>query len=405
MAFRHEMLRIYLKKDQYSVLLYSMDQTQEIPDLSAFEVFIEDHPSGRPPDPLEELFAETLEDAAEDDVTPDEPNHFTSIQELDEFMSKLGTGERGELAMYMRTIGQAALLTAAEEVELAMRIEAGVLAQKCMEDKRVRQLLRRHSDADLQLAARDGAAAKKRLFEANLRLVVWMAHRLRDYRNPRVSFMDIVQQGNIGLMRAVEKFDFAKGNKFSTYASWWIRQAITADQGDSYLCRLPAHINRDIRRLRKTERELDAELGRTPTEADLASELNFDISYIADLKRYQDKGIYIDGFVGEGNERSSFEDVLPVHNDRPEEKQIDEGRQALVHQALAEMLPDDIRIKNTNYSDILRRRFGLRTGKPQSCAEIGSIYGLTKQAIEAREKKALAKLRTTMQRILAREVQ
>lgn len=191
-----------------------------MPDLSAIEVFIEDHPAGRPQDPFEELFEETLTEASEDEGDLGRPAHFMSVHELDEVMLKLGTGERGELGMYMRIIGQTALLSAEEEVALAMRIEAGVMAQKALEDERVRQLLRRYQDADLQLVARDGIAAKEHLFTANLRLVVWMAHRLRDYRDVRLSLMDVVQQGNIGLMRAVEKFDFTKGNKFSTYASW-----------------------------------------------------------------------------------------------------------------------------------------------------------------------------------------
>ncbi len=153
------------------------------------------------------------------------------------------------------------------------------------------------------------------------------------------------------------------------------------------------------------ERELDIKLGRTPTYGDLASELQFDVSYIADLKRYQDKGLYVDGPAGaDGNERT-LGDLLPIHDTVAEDRERTEEQQALLNQALAEMLPDDIRIPNTNYSDILRRRFGLRTGQPQSYKEIAAIYRVGPEAIRIREKKALAKLRRKTQEILARNAQ
>ena len=304
----------------------------------------------------------------------------TSVIEADE--PDLDSDEPGVSAdpvrNYLNEIGRTALLDAAQEVELSKRIEAGVYAEHKLAGK-VTPKQRR----ELEAIAADGALAKAHMLEANLRLVVSVAKR---YSNRGMSFLDVVQEGNLGLIRAVEKFDYTKGYKFSTYAMWWIRQAITralADQARTI--RLPVHVVEQLNKLGRLQRDMHQRFGREPTPEELASELDRTPEQIEEMLRNARQPVSLDNPVGD-DEDTRLGDLIedfeaPAASDALEYQTMIET----VHRALAGLEPREARV--------LALRFGLAEGRPHTLDEIGRDVGLTRERIRQIEKEALAKLR------------
>jgi RNA polymerase primary sigma factor len=281
---------------------------------------------------------------------------------------------------YLNEIGRTALLDAAQEVDLSKRIEAGVYAEhKLSETPKLSAKLRR----ELEAIRDDGALAKAHMLEANLRLVVSVAKR---YSNRGMSFLDVVQEGNLGLIRAVEKFDYTKGYKFSTYAMWWIRQAITralADQARTI--RLPVHVVEQLNKLGRLQRDMHQRFGREPTPEELATELDRTPEQIEEMLRNARQPVSLDNPVGD-DEDTRLGDLIedaeaPAASDALEYQTMIET----VHRALAALEPREARV--------LALRFGLAEGRPHTLDEIGRDVGLTRERIRQIEKEALAKLR------------
>ena len=279
---------------------------------------------------------------------------------------------------YLNEIGRTALLDAEQEVELSKRIEAGVYAEHKLAGK-----LTARQRRDLEAIAADGALAKAHMLEANLRLVVSVAKR---YSNRGMSFLDVVQEGNLGLIRAVEKFDYTKGYKFSTYAMWWIRQAITralADQARTI--RLPVHVVEQLNKLGRLQRDMHQRFGREPTPEELATELDRTPEQIEEMLRNARQPVSLDNPVGD-DEDTRLGDLIedfeaPAASDALEYQTMIET----VHRALAGLEPREARV--------LALRFGLAEGRPHTLDEIGRDVGLTRERIRQIEKEALAKLR------------
>ncbi len=284
---------------------------------------------------------------------------------------------------YLQGIGRVALLTAAEEVELAKRIEVGVYADQRLRHPAEEFPSTTASSRDLQWLVRDGHRAKAHLLEANLRLVVSVAKR---YAGRGMAFLDLIQEGNIGLIRAVEKFDYAKGYKFSTYATWWIRQAISRAMSDQRrTIRLPAHVAEAVTKLDRLRRGLLVQLGREPTPAELAVELGTTPEKVLEIQHHAREPLSLDNTVGpEGNSRLG--DLLE-----------DTGAIVAVDAATAVMLQAEIRAVLTTLSEreagIVRLRFGLTGGRPHTLDEISRVYGVTRERIRQIESTTMTKLR------------
>jgi RNA polymerase primary sigma factor len=282
---------------------------------------------------------------------------------------------------YLNEIGRTALLDAAQEVDLAKRIEAGVYADFKLNDAETKLTAKQR--ADLEVVRDDGRRAKAHMLEANLRLVVSVAKR---YSNRGMSFLDVVQEGNLGLIRAVEKFDYAKGYKFSTYAMWWIRQAITralADQARTI--RLPVHVVEQLNKLGRLQRDLHQQLGREPTPIELAAELDRTPEQIEEMLRNARQPVSLDNPVGD-DEDTRLGDLIE-DSEAPGASDAIEYRVMIdtVHRALDGLEPREARV--------LALRFGLAEGRPHTLDEIGRDVGLTRERIRQIEKEALAKLR------------
>jgi RNA polymerase primary sigma factor len=280
---------------------------------------------------------------------------------------------------YLNEIGRTPLLTAAEEVDLAKRIEAGVYAGVKLREKKMSAKLRR----DLEAIRDDGMRAKAHMLEANLRLVVSVAKR---YSNRGMSFLDVVQEGNLGLIRAVEKFDYMKGYKFSTYAMWWIRQAITralADQARTI--RLPVHVVEQLNKLGRLQRDLHQRLGREPTPQELAAELDRTPEQIEEMLRNARQPVSLDNPVGD-DEDTRLGDLI-------EDSEAPAASEALEYQAMIDALHRSLDALDPRESRVLALRFGLVGGRPHTLDEIGHDVGLTRERIRQIEKEALAKLR------------
>jgi RNA polymerase sigma factor (sigma-70 family) len=285
---------------------------------------------------------------------------------------------------YLDEIGSTALLTAEQEVDLAKRIEAGVFARQLLDEaaeNKTRLGPRRRREL-LDLAA-DGEAARDHMVRANLRLVVSVA---RKFAGRDVPFLDIVQEGNLGLIRAVEKFDYARGYKFSTYATWWIRQAIQRGLGElSRTVRLPVHVVEELSRLNRLERTLGTALGREPTIAELAAELELPEERIVDLRRQNRTPVSLDSAVGSDGE-TPIADLIR-DDDAMAAAEIAE------HNAMITQLRSLVAALPERQAAVLTMRFGLRDGVPKTLAEIAAPMGLTRERVRQLEKDALATLR------------
>ena len=281
---------------------------------------------------------------------------------------------------YLKSIGRTSLLTAEQEVDLAKRIEAGLFAEHKLETATgLDEGLRR----DLELVAEDGRRAKAHMLEANLRLVVSVA---KKYSDRGLSLLDVVQEGNLGLIRAVEKFDYTKGYKFSTYAMWWIRQAIQRGFADSArTIRLPVHVLEMLSKLSRVERDMHQRLGREPTPDELAVELDRTPDQIEELLRTSRQPISLDSTIGEDGETSIGDLIEDV--DAPEASEL------VDRQLMAEQLRSALDALTPREATIMAMRFGLYDGNPHTLDEIGRALGLTRERIRQLEKQSLSKLR------------
>jgi len=281
---------------------------------------------------------------------------------------------------YLKSIGRTSLLTAEQEVDLAKRIEAGLFAEHKLEtatglDENYRR--------ELELIAEDGRRAKAHMLEANLRLVVSVA---KKYSDRGLSLLDVVQEGNLGLIRAVEKFDYTKGYKFSTYAMWWIRQAIQRGFADSArTIRLPVHVLEMLSKLSRVERDMHQRLGREPTPEELAVELDRTPDQIEELLRTSRQPISLDSTIGEDGETSIGDLIEDV--DAPEASEL------VDRQLMAEQLRSALDALTPREATIMAMRFGLYDGNPHTLDEIGRALGLTRERIRQLEKQSLSKLR------------
>ena len=296
-------------------------------------------------------------------------------------------GTSDPVRMYMREIGRVSLLTGPEEVVLAKQIERGTAASERLADLAAEGSLDALEPAErtqLKRLARKGEDAKAELTQANLRLVVSIAKRYAG--GGAMQLLDLIQEGNLGLMRAVEKFDWTKGFKFSTYATWWIRQAITraiADQARTI--RIPVHMMEAINKQIRISREMTQQLEREPTDEELAARLEYPVEKVRELKRFAIDPLSLDSPLREG-EDSSLSDIIEDHR---LETPADAATRHMLNEAIEEAL-DEL---NDRERELLRMRFGLDDGQPRTLEEVGREFGVTRERIRQIETKTLAKLR------------
>jgi RNA polymerase primary sigma factor len=282
--------------------------------------------------------------------------------------------------MYLKEIGKVPLLTAEEEVSLAKRIEAGEAASERLASE---EKLSKDEISRLQFVEADGLEAKKKLVEANLRLVVSIAKR---YVGRGMLFLDLIQEGNLGLIRAVEKFDHGKGYKFSTYATWWIRQAITraiADQARTI--RIPVHMVETINKLVRVQRQLLQDLGREPLPEEIAEEMELSPEKVREILKVSQEPVSLETPIGE-EEDSHLGDFI---EDSGAVVPVDAAAFKLLQEQLEEVL-DDL---NTREKRVIQLRFGLLDGQPRTLEEVGRVFGVTRERIRQIESKTLSKLR------------
>nr|WP_255455473.1 RNA polymerase sigma factor [Cryobacterium mannosilyticum] len=283
---------------------------------------------------------------------------------------------------YLKQIGKVALLNAAEEVELAMRIEAGLFAEDkmaVMTEAEKKSALGR----ELQWVAKDGARAKSHLLGANLRLVVSLAKR---YTGRGMQFLDLIQEGNLGLIRAVEKFDYTKGFKFSTYATWWIRQAITRAMADqARTIRIPVHMVEVINKLARVQRQMLQDLGREPTPEELSRELDMTPEKVVEVQKYGREPISLHTPLGEDGD-SEFGDLI-------EDTEAVVPADAVGFTMLQKQLESLLDSLSEREAGVIRMRFGLGDGMPKTLDQIGDTFGVTRERIRQIESKTMAKLR------------
>jgi RNA polymerase primary sigma factor len=288
---------------------------------------------------------------------------------------------------YLNAIGRVALLTAAEEVDLAKRIEAGLYAAEILAGRRTEgPVAARYAAGDRELAAdlrhtvADGQAARNHLLEANLRLVVSIAKR---YTNRGIAFLDLIQEGNLGLIRAVEKFDYAKGYKFSTYATWWIRQAVTRAMAEqTRTIRLPVHMVEQVNKMVRARRELAMELGREPDHTEIARALGVKPTDVMELISYDRDPVSLDQGVGEDGESSLGDFVQPV-------EPADNVSYGLLQHAMEGVLAS----LTDRERAVIRLRYGLDDQRQRTLDEVGREFGLSRERVRQIEKTTLLKLR------------
>jgi len=283
---------------------------------------------------------------------------------------------------YLKQIGKVPLLNAAEEVELAMRIEAGLFAEEKLSGMSAADKAGQ-TGLDLQWVARDGQRAKSHLLGANLRLVVSLAKR---YTGRGMQFLDLIQEGNLGLIRAVEKFDYTKGFKFSTYATWWIRQAITRAMADqARTIRIPVHMVEVINKLARVQRQMLQDLGREPTPEELSRELDMTPEKVIEVQKYGREPISLHTPLGEDGD-SEFGDLI-------EDTEAVVPADAVGFTMLQRQLESLLDSLSEREAGVIRMRFGLGDGQPKTLDQIGDTFGVTRERIRQIESKTMAKLR------------
>ncbi|MGP5495867.1 RNA polymerase sigma factor [Corynebacterium flavescens] len=346
----------------------------------------------------EEDFTDEEGDGAEtEELGEDEEDSGSSVWDEDESATLRQARKDAELTAsadsvraYLKQIGKVALLNAEQEVSLAKRIEAGLFAQHRM-DEMTEAVAHGDKDAklspstkrDLRAIARDGRKAKNHLLEANLRLVVSLAKR---YTGRGMAFLDLIQEGNLGLIRAVEKFDYTKGYKFSTYATWWIRQAITRAMADqARTIRIPVHMVEVINKLGRIQRELLQDLGREPTPQELAKEMDITEEKVLEIQQYAREPISLDQTIGDEGD-SQLGDFI-------EDSEAVIAVDAVSFTLLQDQLQDVLTTLSEREAGVVRLRFGLTDGMPRTLDEIGQVYGVTRERIRQIESKTMSKLR------------
>ncbi|MBS2965841.1 RNA polymerase sigma factor [Actinocrinis puniceicyclus] len=281
---------------------------------------------------------------------------------------------------YLKQIGKVPLLNAEQEVELAKRIEAGLFAEEKLNSGEKMDPRFKH---ELEIIAEDGRRAKNHLLEANLRLVVSLAKR---YTGRGMLFLDLIQEGNLGLIRAVEKFDYTKGYKFSTYATWWIRQAITRAMADqARTIRIPVHMVEVINKLARVQRQMLQDLGREPTPEELAKELDMTPEKVIEVQKYGREPISLHTPLGEDGD-SEFGDLI-------EDSEAVVPADAVSFTLLQEQLHSVLDTLSEREAGVVSMRFGLTDGQPKTLDEIGKVYGVTRERIRQIESKTMSKLR------------
>ena len=335
--------------------------------------------------------------ATEDSDSEDEDDEGSSVWDEDESAALRQARKDAELTAsadsvraYLKQIGKVALLNAEQEVSLAKRIEAGLYATYRMEqmeeayaagdkDAKLTPAVKR----DLRAIARDGRKAKNHLLEANLRLVVSLAKR---YTGRGMAFLDLIQEGNLGLIRAVEKFDYTKGYKFSTYATWWIRQAITRAMADqARTIRIPVHMVEVINKLGRIQRELLQDLGREPTPYELSKEMDITEEKVLEIQQYAREPISLDQTIGDEGD-SQLGDFI-------EDSEAVVAVDAVSFTLLQDQLQDVLHTLSDREAGVVKLRFGLTDGMPRTLDEIGQVYGVTRERIRQIESKTMSKLR------------
>jgi RNA polymerase primary sigma factor len=294
------------------------------------------------------------------------------------------TASADSVRAYLKQIGKVALLNAEEEVELAKRIEAGLYATQLVTELTERgEKLPAAQRRDMSWICRDGDRAKNHLLEANLRLVVSLAKR---YTGRGMAFLDLIQEGNLGLIRAVEKFDYTKGYKFSTYATWWIRQAITRAMADqARTIRIPVHMVEVINKLGRIQRELLQDLGREPTPEELAKEMDITPEKVLEIQQYAREPISLDQTIGDEGD-SQLGDFI-------EDSEAVVAVDAVSFTLLQDQLQSVLETLSEREAGVVRLRFGLTDGQPRTLDEIGQVYGVTRERIRQIESKTMSKLR------------
>jgi RNA polymerase primary sigma factor len=335
------------------------------------------------PDISDEQFEKDV--AADPSIEEDEKEATFVVSDADD------TGEPEQQVMvagatadpvkdYLKQIGKVPLLNAEMEVELAKRIEAGLFSEeKLAKGGKISAKL----EEELEWIAEDGRRAKNHLLEANLRLVVSLAKR---YTGRGMLFLDLIQEGNLGLIRAVEKFDYTKGYKFSTYATWWIRQAITRAMADqARTIRIPVHMVEVINKLARVQRQMLQDLGREPTPEELAKELDMTPEKVVEVQKYGREPISLHTPLGEDGD-SEFGDLI-------EDSEAIVPADAVSFTLLQEQLHAVLDTLSEREAGVVSMRFGLTDGQPKTLDEIGKVYGVTRERIRQIESKTMSKLR------------
>ncbi|MGN0101074.1 MAG: RNA polymerase sigma factor [Dietzia sp.] len=343
-----------------------------------------------------EVDVEDVEDEQADEETKEEPSakdkasgDFVWDEDESEALRQARkdaelTASADSVRAYLKQIGKVALLNAEEEVELAKRIEAGLYATWYMAQVAERgEKLTTAQRRDFKWIERDGVRAKNHLLEANLRLVVSLAKR---YTGRGMAFLDLIQEGNLGLIRAVEKFDYTKGYKFSTYATWWIRQAITRAMADqARTIRIPVHMVEVINKLGRIQRELLQDLGREPTPEELAKEMDITPEKVLEIQQYAREPISLDQTIGDEGD-SQLGDFI-------EDSEAVVAVDAVSFTLLQDQLRSVLDTLSEREAGVVRLRFGLTDGLPRTLDEIGQVYGVTRERIRQIESKTMSKLR------------
>ncbi len=310
-------------------------------------------------------------------LSPDDLEE-ADVEEQEEAASEPGISA-DLVRAYLKEIGKTPLLTADQEVELSQRIEAGLFATFKLREAKLTPALRK----DLEFLVRDGEKAKLHLLEANLRLVVSIAKR---YLGRGMLFLDLIQEGNLGLIRAVEKFDYTKGFKFSTYATWWIRQAITRAMADqARTIRIPVHMVEVINKLGRIQRELLQDLGREPTPEELAKEMDITPDKVLEIQQYAREPISLDQTIGDEGD-SQLGDFI-------EDSEAVVAVDAVSFTLLQDQLQSVLQTLSDREAGVVKLRFGLTDGQPRTLDEIGQVYGVTRERIRQIESKTMSKLR------------
>ena len=372
--------------------LDDLDEDDDLDDLDNLDDLDDDDD-----DDLDDDLEDDLEDEDDDDDDSDEDEDDTDkndgsfVWDEDESAALRQARKDAELTAsadsvraYLKQIGKVALLNAEQEVSLAKRIEAGLYAAyRLQEIKESGEKLSPMNRRDLREIERDGRRAKNHLLEANLRLVVSLAKR---YTGRGMAFLDLIQEGNLGLIRAVEKFDYVKGYKFSTYATWWIRQAITRAMADqARTIRIPVHMVEVINKLGRIQRELLQDLGREPTPEELAREMDITVDKVLEIQQYAREPISLDQTIGDEGD-SQLGDFI-------EDSEAVVAVDAVSFTLLQDQLQDVLHTLSEREAGVVKLRFGLTDGMPRTLDEIGQVYGVTRERIRQIESKTMSKLR------------